>query len=231
MQIGIIGRGPWGDVHAETLRRMGIAHTQAGQDWHGKMNHCDGVIVSSTPESHCDVASTLMREFFPVLIEKPVCMNMDEGRELLRIANVQEAIVFAGHTRLYSTAWRAFKEKAMQQDIYSVYASAGGPCKIDPLWDWGSHLVAMCLDLGFDPLDAHMVFDKYDWPLKFSVNGTMMFADVEESPTPLEVLLTEFMQAIDLGEPDMRGLEFGVKVVEKLEALHQKREATLWRSA
>jgi hypothetical protein len=218
-------------VYVRTLSNMGVKYTQAGKDWHGKLNHCDGVIVSSTPESHCEVASTLMREFFPVLIEKPVCMNMEEARDLLSIAKAQEAIVFSGHTRLYSTAWRAFKAKAMKQGVNSVYASAGGPCKIDPLFDWGSHLVAMSIDLGFDPLDAHLVTNYESWPLKFSVNGKMMFADVEESPTPLEVLLTEFMQAIEKGEPDMRGLEFGVKVVEKLEAMHRQREDMLWRSA
>ena len=231
MNIGIVGRGEWGQVYARTLEGMGVRFTQAGQEWHGKMNHCDGVIVSSTPESHCAVASTLMREFFPVLIEKPVCMNMEEGRELLSIAKAQEAIVFAGHTRLYSTAWRAFKAKALKAGVKSVYATAGGPCKIDPLYDWGSHLVAMCLDLGFEPLAADIKADCQSWPLKFSVNSKMMYADEEESPTPLEVLLTEFMDAIKKGEPDMRGLEFGVKVVEKLEAMHQQREAMLWRSA
>ena len=231
MNIGIVGRGEWGQVYAKTLEGMGVRFTQAGQEWHGKMNHCDGVIVSSTPESHCAVASTLMREFFPVLIEKPVCMNMEEGRELLSIAKAQEAIVFAGHTRLYSTAWRAFKAKALKAGVKSVYATAGGPCKIDPLYDWGSHLVAMCLDLGFEPLAADIKADCQSWPLKFSVNSKMMYADEEESPTPLEVLLTEFMDAIKKGEPDMRGLEFGVKVVEKLEAMHQQREAMLWRSA
>lgn len=231
MNLGIIGRGHWGDVYVRTLSNMGVKYTQAGKDWHGKLNHCDGVIVSSTPESHCEVASTLMREFFPIIIEKPVCMNMEEARELLSISKAQEAIVFSGHTRLYSTAWRAFKEKAMKQGVNSVYATAGGPCKIDPLYDWGSHLVAMCLDLDFDPLAAHLVTNYESWPLKFSVNGKMMFADEEESPTPLEVLLTEFMQAIEKGEPDMRGLEFGVKVVEKLEAMHRQREDMLWRSA
>jgi len=231
LNIGIVGRGHWGSVYVRTLRNMGVSCTQAGKDWHGKMNHCDGVIVSSTPESHCEVAGMLMIEFFPILIEKPVCMHMEECRELLNIAKAQEAIVFSGHTRLYSTAWRSFKEKALKQGVKSVYATAGGPCKIDPLWDWGSHLVAMSLDLGFDPLAAHIVTDYESWPLKFSVNGKMMFADVEESPTPLEVLLTEFMDAIKKGEPDMRGLEFGVQVVEKLEAMHKKREAMLWRSA
>ena len=227
MRLGLIGRGPFGDVYAETLRGMGIEFWQETRNWKGLF--ADGVIVASAANSHGIIASHLIQSYTPVLIEKPLCVDADEARLLLRNAKENVAgvaIVFTGHTRLYSNAWRAFKANALAEGVRSVYAVAGGTdCKLDPLWDWGSHLVAMCLDLGFDPMEAHILTGTEDWPLKVIVNGTITYTDQPETPTPLEVLLTEFMAAIEKGEPDIRGLEFGVKVVETLEVMEQETAA------
>jgi Oxidoreductase family, NAD-binding Rossmann fold len=234
MKLGIIGRGHWGNVYAKTLEGMGIAFTQAGRNWRYEMDDCDGVIVACAAEAHYEIAAELIDEQIPVLIEKPLCLDLAQAKRLLKLANDKNgcAPVFTGHTRLYSTAWRAFKERALKQGVKSVYAAAGGQCRLDPLWDWGPHLVAMCIDLGFDPPAAHIIVDKDRWPLKLGVNGTMMYADVEESPRPLEVLLTEFMDAIKAGNSDISGLELGVKVVAALEAMELQREdMRIWRSA
>lgn len=234
MKLGIIGRGNWGNVYAKTLGEMGIAFTQAGRNWRYEMDDCDGVIVACAAEAHYEIAAELIDELIPVLIEKPICLDLTQAKRLLRIANENTpcAPVFTGHTRLYSTAWRAFKERALKQGVKSIYAAAGGPCRLDPLWDWGPHLVAMCIDLGFDPLAAHIIVDKDRWPLKLGVNGNMMYADEVEETTPLENLLTEFMAAIEKDESDISGLELGVKVVAALEAMELQREdMRIWRSA
>ena len=228
MRLGIIGRGPWGDVYAKTLTKMGVRYTQVGSNEDVFVDgDVDGVIIASAPKSHYVLARKYIREFLPALIEKPVCLSSEQAKYLLKLAgNTGCSIVFAGHTRLYSIAWRALKANALAEGVRSVYAVAGSfDCKLSPLWDWGSHLVAMCLDLGFDPLKAHILTGTEEQPLKVIVNGTITYTDQPETPTPLEVLLTEFMAAIEKGGPDIRGLEFGVKVVETLEVMEQETAA------
>lgn len=227
MKLGIIGRGYWGDVYAETLRNMGIPFWQAGRNWKF-MGHADGIIIASEPKSHHALARRFIFRYTPVLIEKPICMNMREAKDLLRLAQQggRGSIVFAGHTRLYSTAWRDFKATAIAAGVKTVSAVAGSTdCKLHPLWDWGPHLIAMCLDLGFDPMDASIVTSESDVPLKIVVNGTLTYMDAPETPRPLECLMTEFMGAIDRGEADIRGLLMGCKVIEVLQSLERKKRA------
>lgn len=225
MRLGIIGRGPWGNVYAETLRRMDVEFWQAGMDWQHQATP-DGVIVVSAPDSHYRVAFDLIEEAVPILLEKPVCTNSKSARHLLGKANLHEAIVFTGHTRLYSPSWREFKAKVLG-GVKSFYAAAGSrDCKLSPLWDWGPHLVSMCLDLGFAPSEATIATSDEDHPLTVIVNGEHVYAEPKvDTPQPLEVLLTEFMAAIEKGEPDIRGLELGVKVVEAIEGIELRQRA------
>jgi hypothetical protein len=121
-------------------------------------------------------------------------------------------IGFAGHTRLYSPAWREFK--ASLPTIESVEMWAGGTDK-DPWWDWGPHLVAMAFDLGFEAPAIHVTQERQ--PLRVLVNGVHQFTDPPTDPAPLEVLLTEFVAAIREGKPNNAGLQMGARVIDYLE--------------
>lgn len=122
-------------------------------------------------------------------------------------------IAFAGHTRLYSPEWKIFKASCPR--IEYLEARAGGTLR-NPWWDWGPHIVAMCLDLGFDPRRAQISVRKAREPLSFVVNGSHRFTDRRTSPSPLECLLTEFVAAIDVGEPDNRLMPEVVEILHEL---------------
>lgn len=232
MRLGIIGRGYWGDTYARTLDGMDIDYVQMGRDWHNDyrhMRHCDGVIIATTPASHFQVALRALRYGLPMIIEKPVCLNSSHAGALLLEASTEPHIVFTGHTRLYSPAWMEFKSKLGRID--SVYMQAGGPSPLGWLWGWGPHLVAMCLDLGYDPMGAQLLEMHYRSPIAVTVNGHMHFFDIPTTPTALEVLITDFCRAIEKGEPNIEGLRIGVKVVEGIEALEARRVEKLLEPA
>lgn len=217
MKFGIIGRGYWGDVYRKTIESLGHTCWQGGRD---HFEPCDGLIIATSGASHYEVAMQDIQSL-PLLIEKPLTMSAKQARRLLRTIrenrdSVWTPIVFTGHTHLYSPAWRAFRAKH-QGDVQTVYAQAGGPCKLPPKWDWGPHLVALCYDISFDPHKADLRWSFEDTPFKFVVNGRYEYLSPMTYPTPLEVLITEFAAAIEKGEPDIRGLELGVKVVEFLD--------------
>lgn len=219
MRLGLIGRGNFGQVYASTLRKLEIEFWHKGRDV-DLTEDADGIIIASANETHYPLAEFYIANDIPVLIEKPVTLSSMDARSLLNAAVVHDAIVFAGHTRLYSNAWREFREPLIQQKVESVYACAGCTPRGDTsaIMDWGPHMVAMCIDIGFDPRKAHLVCLDKPEKMTFIVNGKHRFVDVDEHPTPVEVLLTEFMEAIDYGAPDYRALQMNVQIMDALEA-------------
>lgn len=203
--LGVVGRN-WGSVYSKTLSQMGIPHWVKSHDWD---KAADGIIIASPPETHFWIARECLASGIPVLIEKPVTLDAAQALELVSLGG----IAFAGHTRLYSPAWRLYKESL--PPVVSVDAVMGRAIR-DPWMECGPHLAAMCFDLGLDPRDANIRTEGSYIPLSFVANGRHEFVDSKTSPTPIEVLLTEFVAAIERGEPDNAGLVLGAKVVEFL---------------
>ena len=204
MKLAVVGRGRWGGVYGRTLEKLGIDY-EIGRTWRG----CDGVIVASPPETHYELAREILTAGYPLVLEKPITTDPSQAWELVKLGG----IAFAGHTRLYSPSWRKFK--ASLSTVESVDCVVGGTAR-DPWWDWGPHLVAMCLDLGFDPRKARIACMSASVPLSFRVNGDREWRDAITDPMPLEVLINEFVAAIERGEPDNDGLKLGARVVEFL---------------
>ena len=218
MKLGIVGRGPWGDVYARNLWAMGVDFWQAGRDY--GLRSADGVIVACAPHAHFAVARDFITQGIPVLIEKPVCLSSQDARDLLAVAEERRVSVMVSHTRLYSPAWRDFKAQALAAGVRRVYAEAGGPCKLSPLWDWGPHLAAMGFDLGVRP----KIYTTADpRPLLVVVNGRLFFNDPPTVPTPLAAMLTEFMALIATQEHRLDDLRLGLRVVEFLEGVEDGR--------
>jgi hypothetical protein len=186
----VVGKGRWGNTYVQTLKKLKIQHWQATHDWH--CFNPDGVIVATPPETHYDIARIALARRIPVLVEKPVCLSSRAVEALVALGG----IAFAGHTRLYAPAWRAFKETL--PEVTHVEAWAGGTER-NPWWDWGPHLVSMSFDIGFKTPVLHVTKERQ--PLRFVVNGTYEYTDVEGG---LEVLVREFLHAIKNGKPDNR---------------------------
>lgn len=191
---------------------MGIGFWHEGSGWDEPCEEpAGGIIIASAPESHYEIARYFLdrkringQPSVPVLIEKPVTLKADEARSLVELGGIG----FAGHTRLYSRAWREFKRR---HEGKQVQAFAGGTDR-DPWWDWGPHLVAMSFDLGCET--PEIVVTKEPQPLRVIAGGET-FTDVPDNP--LETLIEEFVAAIRLGEPNNEGLRLGARVIDYLE--------------
>jgi hypothetical protein len=72
----------------------------------------------------------------------------------------------------------------------------------------------MSFDLGCEKPVIHVTQEKQ--PLRLIADGHE-FTDAQTDPTPLEVLVSEFCAAIELGKPDNSGLQLGARVIEYLE--------------
>lgn len=172
LALGLIGAGRWGRNYIATLAAMrGVflarlasrnpeSTTLAGPgcavtaDWRevieaGKL---DGVIVATPPALHAEMTRAAVAAGLPVLVEKPLTLDWAEARALAEVVQSRSGLVMVDHTHLFHPAFRALKEHVPDiAPVMAIRARAGawGPFRdhTPVLWDWGSHDVAMCLDL------------------------------------------------------------------------------------
>ena len=172
IRLGLIGAGPWGRNYIDTIRALdGVALTRlasrnpesaalAGpdceitQDWREMLadGGLDGVIIATPPALHAEMTLAAIDLGVAVLVEKPMTLNLAEAETILERAQSRGAIVRVDHIHLYSAAWEALKREAEGLGpLRTIIAEAGskGPdhSRTPVLWNWGSHDVAMCIDL------------------------------------------------------------------------------------
>lgn len=211
MRLGLVGRGYWGNTYANVLSELGIEFWQAGRDWK-KQGFADAIIVACSTEAHYEVARFCLCIGMPVLVEKPMTLRGPQAREL----EAMGGIGFVSHTRLYDPAWAIYRD-GFKTPPKKIEAWAGGVNETNPdaLWNWLTHLIPMCLDLGFDPMTAVFHITEERKPLRFVADGL----EFQDSSGALANLVAEFCGAIEKNEPDNRGIELGARVVEITERL------------
>lgn len=183
IRLGLIGAGRWGRVYIDTIKRLPGLHlariasrnpetaAQAGErctveaDWRAVAQAPDlkGVIIATPPATHAEIALAAIEVGMPVLVEKPLALDVEAATNLRRAALAHKSFVMVEHTHLFHPAFRALKELgATLGPMRGIASEAGnhGPFRPDTpvLWDWGAHDVAMALDLvGRMPVDVAAV--------------------------------------------------------------------------
>jgi predicted dehydrogenase len=170
LELGLIGAGRWGRVFIKTIaaldgiRLARVASTNretaalvdcpVTPDWRRVAEDAklDGVIIATPPALHGEMTQAAVARGLPVLVEKPLTLDEDEARRLTSFVRDRGGFVLVDHVHLFHPAWRALKERlAGLGPVRSIRTLSGGPGPdrddATMLWDWGSHDVAMCLDL------------------------------------------------------------------------------------
>ncbi len=88
-------------------RRFGIGYCT--EDYHEFLKSVDGVIVAVPPYMHAPVARELLDMGIPVLVEKPLTLNVEEAKRLIEVARASKAPLQVGHMYRFSKATRLVK--------------------------------------------------------------------------------------------------------------------------
>lgn len=123
-------------------------------DWRALLDpdQADGIIIATPPAQHFEMAMAAVQARIPVFVEKPLTMDLQKAEQLRRATAATGCLVMVDHIYLHHPAFQALKLRACaahQPRAIRALRGNWGPFRPDVpvLWDWGSHDVAMCIDL------------------------------------------------------------------------------------
>ena len=116
--ICLIGIGRWGQNHLRILNNLkllsgvyDIKYTYLKEKKikiYKNINeiiedkNVKGVIIATPPNTHYGIASKLIENKIPVLIEKPVCLNLSDTLKLNNLSKKNKTITLVGHLLFFS---------------------------------------------------------------------------------------------------------------------------------
>ncbi|WP_447968621.1 Gfo/Idh/MocA family oxidoreductase [Nitrospira sp. M1] len=173
--VAVIGTGHWGknhvrnfyelkslavicDTNAERLQDLAlqyptIRHTT---DYSEVLQDCTitAVIIATPAESHGEFVRKALLAKKDVLVEKPLCLSVNEGEELVALAKKQQRILMVGHLLWYHPAVLKLKELieagelGRMQYVYSNRLNLGQIRREENiLWSFAPHDISVILGL------------------------------------------------------------------------------------
>jgi len=255
VRLGLVGLGPWGRRYIETVAELddcklvfavGSEYTplllgDGSGDLVCPDHGLDGVLIATSPESHCRLAEEFINLGIPVMVEKPVAFHAADVERLKDLSARAGVPVLVDHTQLFGPHYQAFKEKhAGSRALMKMRWCGDSPARAySALYDYGAHAVAMAIDLaGQEPqrvLAQRMRDEVFEILLQFprveallSVGRPSYGSEIEwddyvyrkmwdDVERPLTHAVRAFVETIR-GKPDPRvGLDLAVRVTRVLE--------------
>lgn len=173
--IGIVGLGYWGKNILRNLFELNVLHTacdfkeeiiEERRKQHPEVRYVTNydelihnpeikAIVIATPAvTHYELARKALLQGKDVFIEKPMCMSIKEGEELIKLAEEKGAIIMVGHILRYHPAVVKLQELIAQGligEIIYVYSHRLNIGKIrtdeNVWWSLAPHDISLLLML------------------------------------------------------------------------------------
>lgn len=137
LRVGVVGAGHLGQHHVriysslEGCELVGIYEvddaraTEIAEKYNCRRfatleelgQHCDAVSVVVPTDLHCEVALPLFEAGCHLLIEKPLCQNLEEAERILAAAKKNDRIIQVGHIEHFNPVMD-FLEKAVSEPRY-----------------------------------------------------------------------------------------------------------------
>ncbi len=210
MRIGLVGCGRWGRIHVKTVQSLPeefqlsvVCSNNPGSVAFLKPetrivrevekvieSDCDAIILATPPETHIPYLRACLKAHKPVIVEKPLCLNLAEAEEIHREVSNSETPVLVNHIQLFHPGYQKLRQllRDRQEEIRLIVSEGGawGPFRTDTptLWDWCPHDLSLALDLmesypehilalGGGPETAPGQFDLINLRIDFSKTQTV----------------------------------------------------------
>lgn len=147
IDVCIVGVGKWGLNYLKLADKLGINFIIANRfNWKEIINSkkCQGVIITTPPDSHVEIAIESLKNNLPVMIEKPLALNSDDALKLKKYEN--HAPILINHLHLFAPAYEYICKNILPEDIVKIKSIGcnNGPYRnYSSLLDYGPHDFAM----------------------------------------------------------------------------------------
>ena len=188
--ICVVGSGYWGRNHVKALDELGclggVVETNKNilDDIKNIYNYIllfddldkalssnfDGFIVATPAETHFEISKKIILNGLPVLIEKPITLNLEDAIEIKKLSIEHKVNVMVGHVLLFHPAFQKMKEIIDSNQlgkIQYIYSNRLNLGKIrteeNVFWSFAPHDIAL------------FQYFINDFPEKISSNGSDFF--------------------------------------------------------
>ncbi len=130
IKIGVLGAGHLGKIHLKILKQLPdfelvgfydpndtialeteqLLSIKRFDNYEQLLNLVDAIDVVTPTLSHYNVASSAIRNFKHVFIEKPLTNTLDEAKSLITLANEAKIVAQVGHVERFNPAFLAVKD-------------------------------------------------------------------------------------------------------------------------
>lgn len=171
--ISVIGCGHWGKNLVRNFHALGALHSicdnsletaeKFAQDfdvpaltWEGILSNSDikAVVLASPAPFHYKMAKAALEAEKDVYVEKPICLDDAEAKDLCDLAADKNAMLMVGHLLHYHPVFAKMKEITLSQKLgklHYIYSNRLSFGKIrreeNVLWSFAPHDVSMILGL------------------------------------------------------------------------------------
>ncbi|PIP08259.1 MAG: oxidoreductase [Syntrophobacterales bacterium CG_4_9_14_3_um_filter_49_8] len=173
--IAVVGAGFWGKNLVRNFYELGVLHTICDADKKREGEYrlkypdtdftqffsqvlddpqIDGVVVSTPASYHYEMAREALLAGKHVFVEKPLALQVDEGKELVKLARERVLVLMVGHILQYHPAIERLKaliEKGELGKIQYIYSNRLNIGKIrseeNILWSFAPHDISVILFL------------------------------------------------------------------------------------
>ncbi len=172
-KVGVIGAGYWGPNLIRNFSELGVLSGVCDYDREklkkieARYNDVkittkvedlfeisDGIVIATGGKSHYQLAKLALEHDKDVFVEKPLALNLNEGKHLVEIADERGLILMVGHLLLYHPGVKMLKEYLNEgtlgtiRYIYSQRVNLGRiRTDENALWSFGPHDVSVILYL------------------------------------------------------------------------------------
>lgn len=174
IKIGVIGCGHWGPNHIRVFSALRdslveevadpdknrlqyiteqYSHINAHENYKKVLENSDieAVVISTPTQTHYEVVKNSLKAGKHVLCEKPLCMNVQEGEELIALAKEHEKIFMIGHIFLFNPGIVKLKELLKGNALGKLYYLSAtrtnlGPIRqdVNVVYDLATHDISIC---------------------------------------------------------------------------------------
>ena len=175
INIGVIGAGYWGLNLIRNFDKIGVLKSVADvissrkadlekisknvsftNDYRNilKDKSILAVVIATPAKTHYKVAKDALNSNKHIFVEKPLCLDLKRGKEILKLSEKVNKKVMVGHLMLYHNAYIKMKktiEEGLIGKIRYIYSNRLSLGKLrkeeDVLWSFAPHDISMIMDL------------------------------------------------------------------------------------